>query len=66
MLLSLQLGDWVFLASGTGLTPQPADPINVYSELGENSSIIIPFRNPTEDEVIIDVIMKERSASRMG
>ena len=42
------------------------DPINIYSELGGNSSVIIPFRNPTERQVVVDVIMKERLLSRSG
>ena len=40
--------------------------INIYSGLGGNSSVIIPFRNPTERQVVIDVIMKERLLSRSG
>jgi len=62
----LQLGNWVFHAHGTGMMPGPMDPINIYSELGGNSSVIIPFRNPTERQVVIDVIMKERLLSRSG
>ncbi|PFX34680.1 Calponin-likey domain-containing protein 2 [Stylophora pistillata] len=61
-----QLGRWVFLASGTGMMPGPVDPINIYSQLGGNSSVIIPFKNPTERQVIVDVIMKERLLSRSG
>ncbi|XP_048577373.1 cilia- and flagella-associated protein 47-like isoform X2 [Nematostella vectensis] len=63
---SEQLGDWVFLASGTGLMPGANEPINIYSELGGNSSHIIPFRNPTDQDVIVDVMLKERTLSRTG
>ena len=48
------------------MMPGPMDPINIYSELGGNSSVIIPFRNPTERQVVVDVIMKERLLSRSG
>ena len=44
----------------------PVDPINIYSELCGNSSVIIPFRSPTEKQVVVDVIMKERLLSRSG
>ena len=64
--VTLQLGDWVFLASGTGIMPGPAESINIYSELGGNSSVILPFRNPTDHEVVVDVILKERTMSRSG
>ena len=48
------------------MMPGPVDPINIYSQLGGNSSVIIPFRNPTDRQVIVDVIMKERLLSRSG
>ena len=44
----------------------PIDPIDIYSELGGNSSVKIPFTNPTEREVVVDVIVKERLLSRSG
>lgn len=46
--------------------PGPVDPINIYSQLGGNSSVIIPFKNPTDRQVIVDVVMKERLLSRSG
>ena len=61
-----QLGSWIFLASGTGMMPGPVDPVNIYSQLGGNSSVIIPFENPTERQVIVDVVMKEQLPSRSG
>ena len=44
----------------------PIDPIDIYSELGGNSSVIIPFTNPTERQVVVDVIVKERLLWRSG
>ena len=52
-----QLGDWVFMASGTGLTPTPLDPVSVSATLGSNTSLIIPFRNPLNEAVVVDVIL---------
>jgi len=66
LLYVIQLGSWVFLAAGTGMMPGPVDPINIYSQLGGNSSVIIPFKNPTDRQVIVDVVMKERLLSRSG
>lgn len=63
---TFQLGDWVFLASGTGLMPGPAGPIDICSELGGNKSVILPFRNPTDRDVVVDVMLKERTLSRSG
>ena len=54
------------MASGTGMMPGPVEPIEIFSQLGENSSVIIPFRNPTDQEVTVDVVMKERLLSRSG
>ena len=48
------------------MMPGAVDPINIYSQLGGNSSVIIPFKNPTDRQVIVDVIMKERLLSRSG
>ncbi len=49
------------MASGTGLNPKPAKPICVHGKLSENSSVIVPFRNPTEHTVVVDVSLKEKS-----
>lgn len=48
------------------MMPGPVDPVNIYSQLGGNSSVIIPFENPTERQVIVDVVMKEQLPSRSG
>ena len=54
-----KLGDWTFLASGTGLSPSPSKPLYIHGMLSENSSLIVPFRNPTEHTVIVEVNVKE-------
>ncbi|XP_022089961.1 cilia- and flagella-associated protein 47-like isoform X2 [Acanthaster planci] len=56
-----QLGDWVFMASGTGLTPTPLDPVSVSAILGSNTSLIIPFRNPLNESVLIDVVLTDNT-----
>ncbi|XP_052708553.1 cilia and flagella-associated protein 47-like isoform X1 [Crassostrea angulata] len=58
---SEQLGEWVFVASGTGLLPQPQEPVSVYTEAGSNTTMIIPFRNPMDHAVLVDVSLKDTS-----
>lgn len=61
----LQLGEWIFVASGTGLLPQPQDPVSVYTEAGSNITLIIPFRNPMDHAVIVDVQLKGKLAKHL-
>ncbi|XP_041462969.1 cilia- and flagella-associated protein 47-like isoform X1 [Lytechinus variegatus] len=56
-----QLGDWVFIASGTGLTPTPLDPVSVSATLGSNTSLIIPFRNPTSENILVDIVLSDNT-----
>lgn len=48
----------MFVASGTGLLPQPQDAVSVYTEAGSNTTMIIPFRNPMDHAVLVDVSLK--------
>ncbi|KAI0223616.1 Cilia- and flagella-associated protein 47 [Lamellibrachia satsuma] len=52
---SEQLGEWVFLASGMGQLPQEQDAVSVTAPAAINSTIIIPFRNPTDTIVKVEV-----------
>ena len=55
----------MFVASGTGLLPQPQEPVSVYTEAGSNTTMIIPFRNPMDHAVLVDVSLKgERERER--
>ena len=62
----LQLGEWTFVATGTGLLPQPQDPVSVYTEAGSNTTLIIPFRNPMDHAVIVDVVLKGKVCCNMN
>nr|XP_028583978.1 cilia- and flagella-associated protein 47-like [Podarcis muralis] len=55
-----QLEEWVFLLSGVGLIPQPLEPSCVSSCLGHHSSIIISFRNPTFEDIVLDVFLTDQ------
>ncbi|KAK7478911.1 hypothetical protein BaRGS_00029892 [Batillaria attramentaria] len=54
-----QLGEWVFVASGTGLLPQPQDPVSVYTSSGTNTTLIIPFRNPMDMPILASITLKD-------
>ncbi|XP_071186802.1 cilia- and flagella-associated protein 47-like [Salvelinus alpinus] len=48
-----QLKHWSFQLCGEGLTPGRMEPLSVASPVGSHSSIILPFRNPTEHPVLL-------------
>ncbi|XP_053166997.1 cilia- and flagella-associated protein 47 isoform X2 [Hemicordylus capensis] len=54
------LEEWVFFLSGVGLVPQPLEPASVSSRLGHHSSVIISFRNPTFEDILVDVILTDQ------
>ena len=66
LLFVWQLGEWVFVASGTGLLPQPQDPTSVYTGTGTNTTLIIPFRNPMDTAVLATVVLKGRPGLAAG
>lgn len=46
------------MASGTGLIPQPQDAVSVFTDVGSNTTLIIPFRNPMDHAVLVDILLK--------
>ncbi|KAL3884217.1 hypothetical protein ACJMK2_030436, partial [Sinanodonta woodiana] len=56
---SEQLGEWIFVASGTGLLPLTQDPVSVYTVAGSNTTLIIPFRNPMDHAVVCQVMLTD-------
>ncbi|XP_053397416.1 cilia- and flagella-associated protein 47-like isoform X4 [Mercenaria mercenaria] len=61
--LSEQLGEWVFVASGTGLLPQTQDPVSVFTVAGSNTTLIIPFRNPMDQAVLCEVMLRDKNST---
>ncbi|KAJ7320666.1 hypothetical protein JRQ81_020177, partial [Phrynocephalus forsythii] len=55
-----QLEEWVFFLSGVGLIPQAMEPASVSSRLGHHSSIIINFKNPTLEDIVVEVFLTDR------
>ncbi|XP_072869917.1 cilia- and flagella-associated protein 47 [Chlorocebus sabaeus] len=52
-----QFTEWKFYLSGVGLFPQPLDPERITTRIGLQSSIVIPFKNPTTEDVLIDITL---------
>ncbi|XP_041438289.1 cilia- and flagella-associated protein 47 isoform X2 [Xenopus laevis] len=55
-----QIEEWIFHMSGVGLIPQPMEPASISARVGSLSSIIITFKNPTDEHVLIDVILTDQ------
>lgn len=53
----LQLKEWIFYLSGTGLPPQPMEPTSISACIGQGSSVKISFKNPTPENVLVDVVL---------
>ncbi|CAM4444816.1 unnamed protein product [Lepidochelys kempii] len=54
-----QLNEWIFHLSGVGLIPQPMEPASISTCIGRHSSIIISFKNPTTEDILVDVLLAD-------
>ncbi|XP_010018278.1 PREDICTED: putative uncharacterized protein CXorf30 homolog, partial [Nestor notabilis] len=52
-----QLTEWIFNLSGTGLPPQLMEPTSISACIGQRSSGMISFKNPTPENVVVDVML---------
>jgi len=53
-----QLGDWTFCVSGVGLQPGGMqEPVNITATIGDHTTMLIPFHNPTDVHVLLDVCL---------
>nr|DBA33280.1 TPA: hypothetical protein GDO54_000991 [Pyxicephalus adspersus] len=55
-----QLEEWTFQVSGVGLIPQPLEPASISARVGSLASLIISFKNPTNEHVLVDVILTDQ------
>uniref|UniRef100_G1NT67 CFAP47-like immunoglobulin-like domain-containing protein n=1 Tax=Myotis lucifugus TaxID=59463 RepID=G1NT67_MYOLU len=55
-----QFEEWKFLLSGIGLFPQPLEIERITTYLQQLASLAIIFKNPTDEHVLIDVILTNR------
>ncbi|KAM6211408.1 cilia- and flagella-associated protein 47 [Sarcoramphus papa] len=58
-----QLKEWIFYLSGTGLPPQLMEPTSISACIGQRSSVIISFKNPTPENVVVDVVLTDQEQS---
>ncbi|XP_009333062.1 PREDICTED: putative uncharacterized protein CXorf30 homolog [Pygoscelis adeliae] len=54
------LKEWIFYLSGTGLPPQLMEPTSISACIGQRSSVIISFKNPTPENVVVDVMLTDQ------
>lgn len=55
--LCLQFQEWCVFLSGRGLNPESEEPLSISSPIGSSASITIPFTNPTELSVTLDITL---------
>ncbi|XP_072195940.1 cilia- and flagella-associated protein 47 [Excalfactoria chinensis] len=58
-----QIEEWIFYLSGTGLPPQLMEPTTMSAYIGQGSSVIITFKNPTSENVLVDVMLTDQEQS---
>ncbi|KAM9388279.1 cilia- and flagella-associated protein 47 [Phaethornis superciliosus] len=58
-----QLQEWIFYLSGSGLPPQLMEPTSISACIGQHCFVIISFINPTDERVVVDVILKDQEQS---
>ncbi|CAH8637714.1 unnamed protein product [Heterobilharzia americana] len=60
---SEKLTEWCFMLFGSGLTPQPRDPINVSVMIGSATTLVVPITNPFKYDVVLDINLSESTLS---
>ncbi|XP_054551875.1 cilia- and flagella-associated protein 47 [Talpa occidentalis] len=59
-----QFKEWKFCLSGVGLYPMPLDMQKMTSYLHLHTSIVIPFQNPTKEDVLVNITLTSRENHR--
>jgi len=52
-----QLGDWTFCVTGVGVHPNTQEPVNVTATINDHSTTLVPFHNPTDVHVLLDICL---------
>lgn len=55
--LCLQLQEWSVVLTGCGLNPERMEAVSISSLMSSSTAITIPFTNPTELPVMVDVTL---------
>ncbi|XP_068773049.1 cilia- and flagella-associated protein 47 isoform X2 [Struthio camelus] len=58
-----QLKEWIFYLSGNGLLPQLMEATSISACIDRHSSVIISFKNPTPENVLVDVELTDQEQS---
>ncbi|XP_012663036.2 cilia- and flagella-associated protein 47 [Otolemur garnettii] len=59
-----QFKEWKFYLSGVGLFPKPLKTERITASIELHSSIILPFKNPTKENVFVDVVLTSQHRPR--
>ncbi|XP_067848879.1 cilia- and flagella-associated protein 47-like [Heptranchias perlo] len=52
-----QLQEWTFHLSGVGLLPHQMEPVSITACVNSHASVIVPFGNPTNELLLVDVVL---------
>uniref|UniRef100_A0A8U7MMM3 Cilia and flagella associated protein 47 n=1 Tax=Corvus moneduloides TaxID=1196302 RepID=A0A8U7MMM3_CORMO len=54
-----KFGEWLFHLTGSGHPPQQMETTTISACIGEYSSAVISFKNPTAENVVIDIMLTD-------
>ncbi|KAM3585737.1 uncharacterized protein V6R79_025810 [Siganus canaliculatus] len=54
-----EMGEWCVFLSGRGLNPEMEESLSISSLIGSSASITIPFINPTEFPLELDITLRD-------
>lgn len=52
-----QFGERIFHLTGSGVPPESMEAITISACIGEYSSTVISFENPTTENVVVDIVL---------
>lgn len=52
-----QFGERIFHLTGSGVPPEHMEAITISACIGEYSSTVISFENPTTENVVVDIVL---------
>lgn len=52
-----QFGEQIFHLTGSGVPPGRMEAITISACIGEYSSAIVSFENPTAENVVVDIVL---------
>uniref|UniRef100_UPI0037E78C74 cilia and flagella-associated protein 47-like n=1 Tax=Semicossyphus pulcher TaxID=241346 RepID=UPI0037E78C74 len=58
-----QLQDWCVLLRGRGLKPTSQEPLSISAPIGSNTSVSVPFTNPTELPAVLSITLTDEDPS---